>query len=105
MLKLLKREWTQLVKSKPGYRFSERNERHSLSTNPARPWKTVAIMVGALVLLVAGVLLSLAPGIPGFVLWIPALGILAARSKVLAAFFDRMELFLRRILRRILPRK
>ncbi|HTE41575.1 MAG TPA: hypothetical protein VK629_12135 [Steroidobacteraceae bacterium] len=102
MLESYKRNWAQLAKSKPGHRFLASYERrHETGSTKIAAWKTAGLTLVAVALLIAGAFLSLIPGIPGFVLAIPALGILGSRSRRLAKLLDRAELTLRHAWRRI----
>lgn len=98
MFKKLKQTFSDLAKGTPGKRFTDHHERHRQSESGKKAgWKTAAYVVVGLIMLFAGLLLSLPPGVPGFLLWIPALGLLAARFRFLAVFLDKAELFCRRI--------
>jgi hypothetical protein len=100
MFKTLKRTFGGLAKGEPGRRFKDHHERHGESESPqGATWKTVAYVGAGGTLLVAGLLLSLPPGVPGFLLWVPGLGLLAARFRLLARWLDRSELIIRRVLR------
>lgn len=99
MFEKLKVHFSSLAKGKPGRRFTEHHERHrQTETRKKAAWKTAAYLLLGLTILLAGLLLSLPPGVPGFLLWVPALGLLAARFRVLAVFLDRTELFIRRVI-------
>jgi hypothetical protein len=101
MFASLKREWKLLINAKPGRRFVEHHKRHHDSeSGTGSTWKSVVIGVGAFALLICGILLSLTPGIPGFVLWIPPLALLGTRSGKIAAFLDRTETAVRRMIHR-----
>lgn len=98
----LRDDFLSIVKGKPGRRFIDHYERHrqSAKKNEAA-WKTTAVVMAGLILLLAGLLLSLPPGIPGFLLWLPGLALLVARLRAFAVAMDRAELFLRRALSRL----
>jgi hypothetical protein len=98
VFKKLKKDFAKLKEGEPGERFIEHYRRHRASESKREAgWKTVAYITAALVLLTAGALLSLVPGVPGIILGIPALGLLVARLKFFAVFLDRTELFVRRL--------
>lgn len=56
-----------------------------------RSWTTWGYVAAGLALVIGGLVLSLPPGVPGFLLWIPGLALLAARFKGLAMLLDRLE--------------
>jgi hypothetical protein len=98
VFKKFKEDMRKLKEGEPGERFIEHHRRHRASESQREAgWKTAAYITAALVLLTAGALLSLVPGVPGIVLGIPALGLLVARLRFFAVFLDRSELFLRRL--------
>lgn len=61
---------------------------------------SVAALAGAVLLVAAGLLLSIPPGMPGFLLWVPALAIMASRTRPVAVLLDRIEAWGRRMARR-----
>jgi hypothetical protein len=102
MLQKIKSELRQIKRGAPGQRFmdhyvrSKRNEDANGSV-----WKKWGYVAAGLILLIIGLLLSLPPGVPGFLLWIPGLALLAARSKTLAMLLDRTEAWGRRLWQRL----
>lgn len=94
MFHQLKNTFSQLAHGKPGEQF-QRHYRQRQQAEQEHPWKTVLYTGLGLLLVVTGLLLSLPPGVPGFLLTIPGLGLLAARSHMIARWLDRAELFLR----------
>jgi hypothetical protein len=58
-------------------------------------------VIAGLALLIGGFLLSLPPGVPGFLLWVPGLALLAARFRGFAALLDGLEVRSRRIWQRL----
>jgi hypothetical protein len=102
MLQKLKSEFRAIKNGTPGQRFIEHYNRsrrdEGASKSALKKWAYVSL---GLVLLVVGLLLSLPPGIPGFLLWIPGLALLAARSKSLAKLLDRIEAWSRKTWRRL----
>lgn len=90
----IKNNWRDLQerlgKAKPGTRFTQEYERQAKREDGAI--KRYAILLIASLLTVIGLLLSIPPGVPGFLLWIPALALLASRSLWAAMALDRMEL-------------
>jgi hypothetical protein len=91
MLAKLRKTFKELRDGEPGRRFRDHHDRHREDEDGGSRWKTAAFVAGGVLLLVAGLLLSLPPGIPGFLLWIPGLGLLVSRFRWLAAVLDRME--------------
>jgi hypothetical protein len=91
MINQLKNMLHELAQDKPGERFINLYRRRQEALKDAKPWKWYAFIGAGAALLVIGILLSIAPGSPGFFLWIPALGMIAAQVKFVARFLDRLE--------------
>ena len=90
-----------LLEDTPGERFQNEYRRRK---NRREHWGvSVAVLSGAAFLVLIGLLLSIPPGMPGFLLWIPALGIIASRTRPVAAFMDRLEIWSRRAAERFWP--
>ena len=89
MIQQLKRTFHQLSQGRPGERFINHYRREALKD--AKPWQSYAFIAAGVVLGSIGILLSIPPGSPGFLLWIPALGLIAARVKFVAMFLDKLE--------------
>ncbi|MFP4307822.1 MAG: hypothetical protein ACLFRG_14350 [Desulfococcaceae bacterium] len=85
----------------PGERF--RNEYRRRRDRREHWGMSVAMLSGAALLALVGLLLSIPPGMPGFLLWIPALGIIASRIRPVAKWMDRLEAWTRRAARRLWP--
>jgi hypothetical protein len=99
MLERLKKSYSRLASNKPGERFRglhERQQRTKISS-----WKNALYIIGGVVLIGMGILLSIPPLLPGFLVTLAGLGIIATRSHAFARFLDRLELAVRRILKRI----
>lgn len=97
MLGQLKRTFDSLRRGEPGHRFVDHHERRKKAEGSSGPWKSAGYIILGVVLLAAGFLLSLPPGVPGFLLWIPGLGLLAVRFRILAVYLDKSELLGRRL--------
>ncbi len=89
MIQQLKRSFHQLSQDRPGERFINHYRREALKDG--KPWQSYAFIAAGVVLGIIGFLLSIPPGSPGFLLWIPALGLIAARVKFVAMFLDKLE--------------
>jgi Mg2+/Co2+ transporter CorC len=99
MFERLKRTFHELKDGEPGRRFTAHHERHRRTeSHRESTLKTAAYLIGGFALLLGGLLLSLPPGVPGFLLWVPALGLLAARLRVVAVGLDRAELLVHRLI-------
>jgi hypothetical protein len=96
----LKAEFEQLKSSRPGHRFQDHHDRkrreEGSRSRARRRWTNVAYIAIGSALIIGGLVFSLTPGIPGFVLFIPGLALLVARSARLARVLDQFELRLRR---------
>jgi UPF0716 family protein affecting phage T7 exclusion len=97
-LEKIKSDVARIARDEPGRRFTAHHQRHrQRESRRAAAWKTAGYVIAGVLLIAAGLILSIPPGVPGFLLWIPGIGLLAARFRALAAGLDRAELFLRRI--------
>jgi sulfite exporter TauE/SafE len=94
-LQKIKADMRLLKAGPPGKRFIEHHERQRQMGRAG--WRTAAHIVAGVVLLLVGLVLSLPPGVPGFLLWIPGLGLLVSRLRPFAIFLDRTEAFFRRL--------
>ena len=97
-LEKLTRGYHQLKEDKPGARFLNaylRSRRHSKVSAT-----TILIIVAGTILIVGGFLLGLIPGVPGIVLGVLGLALIATRFRRMAVWLDRAELKTRRIWQR-----
>jgi hypothetical protein len=101
MLSKLKRISDSLRSGKPGHRFVDYHDRRKKAEGRSGTWKSAGYVILGLVLLAAGLVLSLPPGVPGFLLWIPGLGLLAVRFRILAVYLDKLERLGRALWRRV----
>jgi hypothetical protein len=106
LLQKLKRAFREFKAGVPGRRFVDHYQR-SRGPQGARgaSWKTFGYVAAGLVLVICGLVLSLPPGIPGFLLWIPGLLLLASRFKGLAMLLDRLEAWGRQAWQRFVTRR
>lgn len=88
----------QILRDRPGERFQ--NEYRRRRNRRERWWVSVMVLAGAALLALTGLLLSIPPGMPGFLLWIPALALMASRTRPVAVLLDRIEIWTWRIIRR-----
>lgn len=100
MLEKIKSEFREVKKGAPGRRFLDHYERSRRREGDRgrvlRTWGYVGV---GLVLLICGLVLSLPPGVPGFLLWIPGLSLIASRSKRMSILLDRLEVWARKMWR------
>lgn len=97
MLQKIKSQFRAIKDGEPGRRFIDQYERTRRDEGARGSfWKTFASVGVGVVLLICGLALSLPPGIPGFLLWIPGLALIAARWKYLSMMLDGMEAWARR---------
>jgi sulfite exporter TauE/SafE len=102
MLQKLKSELREIKRGTSGRRFTEHYIRSKRSEDAnGSVWKKWGYVAAGLLLLIVGLLLSVPPGVPGFLLWIPGLALLAARSKTLAMLLDRLESWGKKLWRRL----
>lgn len=102
----LKDDVKRLLRAEPGRRFTGHYRQHRLREGRRETaWKSTAFIVLGSLLLFAGLLLSIPPGIPGFVLWLPGLVLMVARLKGFAVLLDRSELVVRKLIGKYRPRR
>lgn len=99
MLKKLKATYRNISQGTPGTRFVDHYDKRQREEGEQGAGKATLFLVTGVVLFIVGVALSIPPGVPGFLLWVPALGLVVARWKAFAVFLDRMEVFFRRLFR------
>ena|SRR5689334_4359693 len=98
--------WKNLVQSYQEFRELEAGERflktHEFWRERANGPYVSAILLGlGILLVVAGFLLGLVPGVPGVVLGVLGLALIATRFRRLAVWLDWCELKVRRLWRRL----
>jgi hypothetical protein len=98
--KRVRQKATGLTRAEPGQRFQQQHARRS-GKRKSKLIDGVYIIL-AVVLILAGALLALVPGLPGIFLSVPGLALLAFRFRHFAMFLDKAELIGRRIIRRII---
>jgi hypothetical protein len=97
VIKKLKTIYSQIRDGEPGRRFRDLHEKwHSKVRKSA--WQKFGYPIIGTLLIVAGALLSIPPGVPGFVVVLIGLGILAARSHLVAVLLDHGESKLRQLI-------
>lgn len=106
MLKQLKakmmKRYRQMAEAQPGERFMDQYERRQEKAGKGEAkWRGPIFISGGILLFVIGLLLSIPPGVPGFLLWVPALGLIVARSYFLANLFDRSEIFINKLIQKL----
>ncbi|MFP4069060.1 MAG: hypothetical protein ACLFVC_02665 [Opitutales bacterium] len=91
MIQWLKNTFREVSDDKPGERFINHYLRRQEELNGAKLWKSYVAIAAGVALGIIGFLFSIPPGSPGFLLWIPGLGLIAARVKFVAVFLDKLE--------------
>jgi hypothetical protein len=84
----------------PGHRFQTRYHRRRTEQGQTSKYGRTFNLVGGLVLIVAGFAFLPTPG-PSYIIIVIGLWMIAAESPVLARFFDRAEVNLRKLGRRV----
>jgi len=98
MWRELKQSMRELVHDEPGRRFArfykrrKRDDEHYLAS--------ILYIAGGIGVIIVGIVLAISPIVPGLFLVVAGLGIIVARVRPVAYGLDRMELWLRRMLRR-----
>jgi hypothetical protein len=91
----LAQRWHSFKASRPGRRFQDRYER----TANAAGWRRWAVLAAGTALSVVGLMMLVTPG-PGVLLLAVGATLLAEQSLWAACLLDRIELRLRKLLRR-----
>jgi hypothetical protein len=94
----LRNIFREITTAPAGKRFHRYHQRRKKRTGR---WH-VAVYGGAgLLLVIVGFLLSLPPLMPGFLLWLPGLALIASQFGCVARALDRGECMMRNVYRRI----
>ncbi|HEX5755378.1 MAG TPA: hypothetical protein VFY12_03390 [Arenimonas sp.] len=97
MLQKIKSAFREIENGEPGRRFADHHERSRRREGQrGSRWRSVGFISAGVVLIFCGLLLSLPPGIPGFLLWIPGLALIAARWRRFAIWLDCLEAWARK---------
>lgn len=102
MFSKLKRITRQLRRSKPGRRFAD--DYHQNKHKNTSTWKRWLLILLGMVMAMAGLILSLPPAMPGFLLWIPGLALVASQVKPVAVALDRLERAVHNLYHKIVER-
>lgn len=92
--KSLKQPFKELRQSEPGRRFQDYYE--ARRTRRTRAMSTVRIAFGG-VLVMTGIVLSMPPLVPGFLVTAAGLAVIASQSRRVARWMDGFECWLRRL--------
>ena len=98
MLSELKKIYHSLKGGTPGRRFTEYHARQRRQASRSQRMRIIKVSLG-LALVVIGFLLSLPPGVPGFLLYLPGLALIAGQLQLVAIGLDRTERGLRALYR------
>jgi hypothetical protein len=98
MLEQLRRTYREIAATPAGKRFRCFHQRRR---ERGGRWQAVAMVGAGLVLVAVGLLLSLPPLMPGFLLWVPGLALIASQLRSVAHLLDRTECLLRGLYRRV----
>lgn len=102
----LKEDVQRLVRAEPGRRFTGHYRQHRLREGRRESALRSGVFIAfGLLLLLCGLLLSIPPGVPGFLLWLPGLVLMVARLKGFAVLLDRSELAVRKLLGKYRPKR
>ena len=94
--------WQRFKKFEPGHRFQTRYHRRRRRREQGQTsrYGRIFYLIGGLVLIVAGFVFLPTPG-PSYIIIVIGLWMLAGEFMVLARFFDRAEVSLRKLGRRV----
>lgn len=96
----LKKVFKDLRLGRPGRRFRRFHQsRVEREESLRRSWKSLALIVAGVTMTVVGLLISLPPGPPGFLIWLPGLGLIVTQSKTAATLCDKIELLFHKFVR------
>ena len=104
MLRTIREDWWRFKASKPGHRFRDRYRHHRRSSRQRSSqsrfyFRKVLFIVVGITIAITSIVLAPLPG-PGWGTLLLGLVILATELRIVAGFFDRAEVRLRRPLRR-----
>ena len=85
---------------RPGSRFRAYHDRMRSHSDAPTIQRIATTALGS-VLIVTGIVLSLPPGMPGFLLWLPGMMLVSVHVRWVAVAIDRMELSMRRLINRL----
>lgn len=103
MWRKLVRGCRQFLKDVPGQRFIDAYQRWKVTAR--NPITGLVLLIIALVLIAAGALLALVPGVPGIVLGGLGLALIAIRFRRVAIWLDWSEMKSRSVWRKVRRRK
>ena len=99
MVSYIKGVWHSIRRGSPGSRFKE-HYRRSERQRHSNEHRGLYVCLGVL-LMIVGALLSIPPGIPGFLVVMLGAAVVASRSLKAAHAFDRLEGFARRMISKV----
>jgi hypothetical protein len=99
----IKQKFSGMTRGRPGERFQRKYAKHG--GRPPSTLMTAVYVTAGCLLVLAGLFFSLVPGVPGIVLVLPGLFLLAVRFRHMAALLDKTELIGRRIIDWVRSRK
>lgn len=99
MFHKLKKDILQIYRGKRGERFTK-HYKFQQRRSEKKSWQTPFYIIMGLLLVVAGVLISIPPiGIPGFILTLLGLSLLVSRLRIVAVLLDKGEVAFHRVIR------
>jgi len=93
MFKKFKVACREFARDKPGSRFIHLHRQWSRKATG--PWIRALASLGGAILIVAGILLGLIPGVPGIVLGVLGCALIAMQFRWMAEWCDRVEVWAR----------
>ena len=101
MISKLRSIYREINAAPAGKRFQRYHQRRK---GRAGRWHVAVYGGSGLLLVILGFLLSLPPLMPGFLLWLPGLALIASQFGCVARALDRGECMTRRLYRRVRAR-
>ncbi|ADJ28539.1 conserved hypothetical protein [Nitrosococcus watsonii C-113] len=82
----------QIYRGKRGERFAQHYKFQQRRKSKKKSWETPFYIIMGLLLVVAGILISIPPiGVPGFILTLLGLSLLVSRLRIVAVLLDKGE--------------
>lgn len=99
MLQKWKKAISRFANDTPGERFINHHKRQQQNRENKKPWKTYFYIALGILLIIAGTILSIPPLMPGFIVTLAGLSLLASQLKSFSKGLDQGELLLRRAIK------
>lgn len=99
MLQKWKKAISRFANDTPGKRFINHHKRQQQNRENKKLWKTSFYIALGILLIITGTILSIPPLMPGFIVTLAGLSLLASQLKSFSKGLDQGELLLRRAIK------